>query len=368
MVSSENPAGKLEEIQILRAIAALLVMLYHLTGLFSEKFGYELASSMFYFGFAGCDLFFVISGFIILYVHERDIGIPSRLTTFLQKRFFRIFPLYWLFTLAIVLVYFLVPRYGSGYEREAGSIINSLLLLPHGRLPILAVGWTLSYEIICYVAFSLAILVSWRVALACALVWQLTTVGMMFTTGLDFIGARNLTALGPWGPYLFSRFNLEFFLGCLIVVMLKSPSIRKWQAHFFVAGCLGMMFAAINELFLQSWFDGNGKFFGFGIPSFCLVLGSGSLVVFNRRLIYRAFVQLGEASYALYLTHTVVMSFSVKVIQWTGAFDYLGATVAAVVTLGIAIATAYGVYRLIDKPLMRYSRRLIVHNRAALPT
>jgi len=352
--------GKLDEIQVLRAVAALLVVLYHVTGLFGDKFGYVFAGSMFYFGFAGCDLFFVISGFIILHIHERDLGVPSRLGAFLRKRFFRIFPLYWIVTLAIVPVYFLFSSLGLGYERDPASIVNSLLLIPHQNVPILAVGWTLTFELLCYATFSMGIVVSRNFALAIGLAWQLVAIRVLFGPWIPAVGAVDLSALGPWGAYLISRFNLEFFLGCLIVVLLRRPAIRKWRAPFFIAGCLGMVLAALSGPTLDSWAGENRKFLFFGLPSFLLVLGAGSLGVFSGKRLYRLFVQLGEASYAIYLTHTVFLSFLVKLFQRTRLVELVGGGAAATVSLTLAVAMGYCVYLLLDKPLQRITRAAFV--------
>ncbi len=68
-----------------------------------EGFGPFPASGLFAFGHAGVDFFFVLSGFIILHVHAGDIGRPVRLGHYLQRRFTRVYPFYWVvFLLALL--------------------------------------------------------------------------------------------------------------------------------------------------------------------------------------------------------------------------------------------------------------------------
>jgi exopolysaccharide production protein ExoZ len=88
-------AARLSGIQGLRGIAAVAVVLSHAARHVNMAFGMPVLITAFQAGHAGVDLFFVISGFIILFVHHRDIGQPSRLCHYLGRRFNRVMPLYW---------------------------------------------------------------------------------------------------------------------------------------------------------------------------------------------------------------------------------------------------------------------------------
>ena len=88
------PAKKLEIIQAFRGIASIGVLLTHCGVIFQDQLGRPFLSNLFAFGGAGVDFFFVLSGFIIFYIHEKDINKPDRFKSFLLKRLSRVYPLY----------------------------------------------------------------------------------------------------------------------------------------------------------------------------------------------------------------------------------------------------------------------------------
>ncbi len=137
-------------------------MFYHTShGIFrlEKYFGHKPFGPVFDFGFAGVDFFFVLSGFIMIHVHAGDIGQPRMLAAYLWKRFSRIYPAYWIVLAAIVPVYFLVPSFGLGHEREPGVIVRAIVLFPHPETHlVLGVAWTLVYEVFFYLLFGLLIL------------------------------------------------------------------------------------------------------------------------------------------------------------------------------------------------------------------
>ena len=93
-MTSVSPA-KLGWIEAYRGIAATAVVVYHTARHFDKNYGIPGLESVFQFGHAGVDLFFVISGFIILFVHFDDIGRPDRIGHYLSRRLTRLLPAYW---------------------------------------------------------------------------------------------------------------------------------------------------------------------------------------------------------------------------------------------------------------------------------
>ena len=92
----ESRSGRtLYSVQVFRGLAALLVVLFHGTQFISRKFGVAPLGGLFFFGFAGLHLFFVLSGYIIYFIHRPDIGLPRRFFGFARKRIIRIYPAYW---------------------------------------------------------------------------------------------------------------------------------------------------------------------------------------------------------------------------------------------------------------------------------
>ena len=156
---------KLNSIQALRAAAAILVVYHHIlnqnTGnatSWQQNF-YHLRN----FGSIGVDLFFVISGFIIMYVANTYTGLRESIN-FLVKRFCRINPVYYVATLFFVLVLIIFQMSGmnmaplSSSSKIVNSLYNAILIIPtNGNIesfsPLLTVGWTLSFEWLFYILF-----------------------------------------------------------------------------------------------------------------------------------------------------------------------------------------------------------------------
>jgi exopolysaccharide production protein ExoZ len=157
----------IRQIQYLRALAALMVVWYHAGGQIPslEPFvTYE-------FGQYGVDLFFVISGFIMLVTTwDKPIGSAE----FLVNRIKRIVPLYWAATLLLVGCAIVAPALFTRLKWDGASLVKSLLFVPYeslslpGRaLPLLVPGWSLNTEMFFYVLFAALLLVgrNWRVPL-----------------------------------------------------------------------------------------------------------------------------------------------------------------------------------------------------------
>ena len=122
----------LNSLQACRAIAAIFVVLSHTSGILSlpKYLGAKPFGPAFDFGFVGVDFFFVLSGFIIMYAHARDIGQPRAFGAYMWKRFSRAYPPYWVALTLILPVFFLLPHLGIGHERNPDVIVRSIFLLP----------------------------------------------------------------------------------------------------------------------------------------------------------------------------------------------------------------------------------------------
>nr|WP_241517538.1 acyltransferase [Serratia marcescens] len=143
--------NKLTSLQWLRAVAVLLVVGWHVMvkanvlNITSEQY--------FAIGNAGVDLFFLISGFIMAYtLHNQEDGY-----IFFIKRIARILPLYWLFSLAALIVYLYNPNMVNSHA-EYTTIFNSFTLFPvENHAMLIDVGWTLRYEFVFYTILSICL-------------------------------------------------------------------------------------------------------------------------------------------------------------------------------------------------------------------
>src|SRR5579883_269260 len=142
-------------VQILRAIAAVSVCAVHWEILSELLDGVRLEQPLLNPLAAGVDLFFVISGFVMVYSSESLFARPGAPATFLGRRIARIVPLYWATTTLVI--------FSRGLPVDARQLLGSYFFIPYmgedqQMLPLYGVGWTLNYEMLFYLVFSAAIM------------------------------------------------------------------------------------------------------------------------------------------------------------------------------------------------------------------
>ena len=233
MKNAEEPIKKLQKIefiQALRGIAALLVVLYHGAHFVNSQYPgvgnilFEPAGPM------GVVLFFIISGFIMVHTTLRIQGSFSEVIVFLIKRFARIWPVYAVATLAYIFIRFGLADFLQG-EDAMEKLTKSLLFLPlggdtgpHFGDPLLNVGWTLNYEIYFYIVFGLSMffrrwrwwaLTAWLAATLVLLPWALGG-NVTLDTVTDYGFANNYVQL------MTSPIIWQFFAGVVIGLIYHS--------------------------------------------------------------------------------------------------------------------------------------------------
>ncbi|KAA2212995.1 acyltransferase family protein [Teichococcus oryzae] len=282
--------GVLRSVRSLRAIAALLVLLFHIA---------ETTGGGFRTGAAGADLFFVVSGFILwVATARRRIGAAE----FLASRAIRILPLYW----GVTLLMAAALLQGPGFD--PAHVIASLLLVPHadshGMIrPVFVPGWTLYLTAFFYLGFAALL----RLPRAEQL-WAATCL-FLALPGLGLL-------LQPGDAVLFtytSPLLLEFLAGL-------------WLGQLFLRGCLPRGLAAPAAMACglalllvadHAGYDADSRrVLVWGVPA-CLILAgaagweaSGGPFPRGRlaRLLARLGGRLGDASYSLYLSHPLVLA------------------------------------------------------------
>ncbi len=331
---------RFNSLQVGRGIAALGVVLFHTTSLLRHSVNGvsfpAVAPTC-----SGVDFFFVLSGFIIMNAHRKDLGHPSKLRSFLFRRFIRIYPLYLLLTLVMVALYSL--HLGHFSKLSAEVIAKSFVLFPQepGVKPLLAPGWTLCHEVLFYLLFAALIFWGPRVR------WTLLSVIGILT----FVNC--LTTLpGPYWvhTWIFSPYNFEFAAGCL--------------ANFLVSRRLWWTFFAGVGLLLTTWFitvrnsvpttDAVHMILWFGLPYFLIVLGATSFEIPKALAIPRPFLALGDATYSIYLSHFLVVS------SLVGLFTRLSVPVPACLAAIPAIAVTVGflLFAKVERPMLSYMRSM----------
>jgi exopolysaccharide production protein ExoZ len=318
-----------------------MVVIYHLTNQ-TSRLGLRfpdvtvLAS--------GVDIFFVISGFIMWVTTAPR---PQKTSvSFLRDRVARIVPLYWAVTSVVVLLLILVPNAFVTTVWDTNHIIKSLFFIPaiHPRTghyePTLIPGWTLNLEMFFYVVFAVSMAIGGRSIKARAVI-VLVSLGCLVGLGV---------ATSPDGILSFYTFSLigEFEagigIGIVYLSVLRLPYAVGWL--LLIAGCGGLLFTAVHPL-------GLGRAVEWGIPASAIVAGA----VFGGPMSVRPLEQLGNWSYALYLTHLITLAASQR--AWAVAFEGLPLLLFPFVAVVACVAVSALTYEWVERPLTARAKRIL---------
>lgn len=334
-------------LQAYRGIAAVAVLLYHVTELARTKLGCDLWFGLFHAGNLGVDFFFVLSGFIILHANGRSIGDPSAARKYIYARLTRIYPVF-LSICALKLGFMFA---GGGGVREGktdlGYILSSLLLWPLDRPPFLDVAWTLSFEMTFYFLFLFLIFYGaslWRVVVAHAFVVLL----------LHLPGVPELTFPAS---FLFSPYFLEFYLGCAACALVRHWRARRAAALAIFLGGGGLFILGYG--FLRQ-LDECGELvqrFYLGLAFAMIVLGSVALGQRFDGLVPRWLKATGDASYSIYLLHGNLVNLGINFLLAQGRGSGETPQWMFLALAALVFAGSYGFYLAVEKPLLQFCRK-----------
>lgn len=276
---------QIHSIQILRGLAAFAVLVFHIrvteAQLIAQAAGSELplVGGLFANGYLGVDLFFVISGFIMVFVAGASPARPRVAAEFLFARFTRVYPIWWVFAAALSI--YMIAIYGLYGLSEAGTpaigkgipqieyLVKSFFLIPQADFPILAIGWTLVHEVHFYMVFALILLAPPRLRPWLLAVWAaLVVAGSLMGLSAALPGTMLELATHPM--------TLEFILGAAAAYLVISE--RRWRPAILTA-------VAVFWLMLATFLHGEpttftlmwGRVLWFGLPCALLVYGFASL-------------------------------------------------------------------------------------------
>ena len=337
-------------LQVCRAVAALLVVLFHLGGTFAQDkyFGFKAIDSVFAWGDAGVDFFFVLSGFLIATVHRKDFGRPEALPRYLLKRTVRIYPTYWIICIAVSLAALAVPALRQALPSDALVFLKALVLIPQdpdvvGGLgsPILFVAWSLQYEMLFYAVFALFILHRGLGLLAVAALLAVNLgckFGSACTFPASFVASNMifLFAMGVGAAYLVrSRLSLP---NPLVVAAVAGAAFvgfgayEVWVGREAIAVDRRLVFGALAAVL---------------IVALARAEDAGALVAKQRLP-----ALLGDASYALYLLHIPIISVLCKLLVQLHVSNRLLLVCAFVAVALLCVLASVGFYLLIERRML----------------
>jgi exopolysaccharide production protein ExoZ len=332
-------------VQALRALASLSVVCYHISDNLVRTSGVAPFGWIFQRGFAGVDLFFVISGFIIVHSSGHLIGCAEAVPGYLLRRFCRIFPLYWLTLLPLLIAVWLFPKNEVVRLLPAGGLSRSfqaVFLLP-GHPGYNAVSWTLSFELYFYLLFAWAIFSRRAIGGLALLTLAVIALGITRKFG------GNLSTHTLLESFFFNPLCLEFALGAGVALLNRRYRI----AHPFLPAIAGLLLA---WLFCPQEPMSLNRVWSLGPAAALILLG---ITQAERRHSFRIPVwlaDLGDASYVLYLLHFPIIIISDKVMVILGEQSVpMRSAIGFALTAGMCWLSIR-IHRHIEAPLMQWAR------------
>lgn len=342
--------GTIRSIQILRFIAAFVVVMFHAhVALVFRHPGhvddwYDLAWGV---GASGVHIFFVISGFVMVFTSYRGRGTYSP-RAFLKRRFMRIYPIYWLLAAIYVAYHWLVvPAYALGALRA----VRAALLVASDSAAIIGPGWTLAYEVYFYLCFAVSLLFGMRRGLALLTIYFVASVA----AGLLVPGLKESA------PLLTNGLLLEFMLGCWLgYAFLKGVTIPAPVALIAVAAGFAAFAAGV---YLD--YDRLPSVVSFGVPSLLIVSGALMLERFLKGRLARWLSMLGDSSYFLYLAHILLLDMIMAVLPVLRGVSIMQANLVAVPLAVACLIVADRGHRMIEVPLLKVMKAFLYRRPAA---
>ncbi len=350
MASTPPRPANLPSLDLGRFVAALLVAFFHISITVSHFVGAIPFSGIFRGGHSGVAYFFVLSGFIILYVHRRDLGERDRIGTFARKRVIRIVPVLWATMIGWGLIRLQVPG-GTVGALDPMMILYDSFLIPHPSGDgVIGAIWTLRRELIFYLLFAVAIL-DRRTGIALLILWQ---AAIILNLVVPFFHVP------PEPDMLLGVHNLGFGIGLLLAFIVPFRPLR----HPLAAIAIGILLYA--AVMFAEWHLGNPSHLeqkpmgetlnalAYLAASALIVAGMVSHDIWRQAQRSPTTSLLGDCSYALYLTHGPVSSIAIRLLQ--PLWPWLRADLLAILLVAISVAVAILINRAFERPVARALR------------
>jgi exopolysaccharide production protein ExoZ len=334
------PSQRLDSIQLARFMAAFLVVLTHASFYVSSRIspGVDIWRS----GAQGVNVFFVISGFVMMLSADPLLGKPGAFRHFAAARIIRIVPLYWTLNLLKIALVIFIPSMAFAAP-TISNVIFSMLFLPSRNAQGLietfyGVGWTLNFEMFFYVLVGLALL--WKRPI------------LPFAAPILLImAALSVARTDTWPAItdLFRPILLNFLWGMIIAHFY---SINMRMPFFIALGSVSSSLAII--LFLPDVFL-------FELPFALLIAGMVSLEPFLKGRVPRWAIWGGDASYSLYLVHPMAGVVTAIVLQ---RLHVNSMPLAFLVIVAACLAASAATFMLVERPM---TQALLQRFRRPLP-
>jgi peptidoglycan/LPS O-acetylase OafA/YrhL len=309
MSASIDQKPRLDWLQVLRGIAAVMVAFFHLWLWEKKALGANVMAPFFFkSGESGVDVFFIISGFIMVFITPKAFRGISDWASFLYRRFTRIFPPYWIVSAALFALWLRHPELFNNFYHNQMDVWRSFLLVPQAFLPLEGVGWSLIHEIYFYILVSFLFFCRPSVRIVGVVIW------FSALWALNAAGSSEHYQGSPVRQLIFSPFSLEFQLGMIVAFTWKWLSARHLPASFYTL----LAVLSLVTLYVAGWYippvgvypDNNHLYrvVYYGLPALFLVAAIIQLDVSGRFKAPGWAILIGDASYAIYLLHVAIIN------------------------------------------------------------
>jgi len=359
--TTTGSAFRYAPIDALRGIAALLVVWQHTSESLIKIPGIALhntfladISAQYDFGRIGIICFFLISGFVIpSSLKTQTTNKKTSISHFAKRRFYRLYPAYWLSLLLMVLILPAASQPSSWTIIANATMLQSFFSQAH----VIGLYWTLQVELIfygiCALLFYFQLLHNNRFIFFVIVGFFSVFVAI---ESYPLLSQSNLTIAKEFQlmPYLISI----MFLGSLYRKIYdgntgdKNVLLYTSIATFL---CLGLpVFLWLSSLLGYSMIEHS---FRFGVAnSLAFVLFFSGLYFLKKPA--KILIWLGTISYSIYLFHPIIMQL-VKKLIWIApsSFPILPLSVYMLITTLISIVFAHFIYSYFEKPAIVYSKK-----------
>jgi peptidoglycan/LPS O-acetylase OafA/YrhL len=373
--AASRPKG-IDSLTGIRGVAAVWVFLTHYQAVMAAYLHSPAIgdNSFLYNGFRGVDLFFVLSGFILMHVHGEDFRAfrEDALWKFYVLRFFRVYPLNTVVLLALLPIYFFMPDLVSWFRMDHGvpipyhshdfseaGFVQSLFLaqtwtfIKPGEWN--GPAWSLSAEVAGYALFPILayFLMRRRSPWACVF-YALVSLAILMLLLVLFRHTQD----SPTGTFGLVRMLFGFVAGMAMSRCFQLRPDATWLGAPLALGSLAFIVVALSVRSANML-----VVFGFCGLIFSLAFQQG---VINAALSGRVSMFLGRISFSLYMVHYVPLKMSLWLSQTMFAESGLAVRIVCLISVaGICLALAMITYRFVELPLQRYARAFLRKGRDA---
>lgn len=335
-------------IQALRGFAVLLVVFYHIIPI-ELKYNptFIVMPNFFKIGNIGVDIFFIISGFIMVFVTKNYSKSKKDFFKFLYLRVTRIYPLYWFYSIILLPILFIRPEWINSSQAGQVNLLSSFLLIPSETLPLIMVGWSLIHEIYFYIIFGLFILFFNRDKLPYfAFSW------LLFIIIPNLLLEYNTPIL----KLVLHPLTIEFIFGIFIGIYFINYSKKIYFSKLF------LLLSFVGLLFISFYVDAHSmnnweRILFFGFPSAFIVFFAIE-VEKTGFILNKTLIKLGDMSYSIYLVHLLSLNLVAKIFNIFLIPNLLFEILMVISMIIVTLFSGFLSYRYIEQPIIIYSQKI----------